>query len=202
MAEGILQSLVGQERAVRALHPLRDHHGAVAALLDERIDLCDEALLVECDLGKQDHDGDLGLRVRREAPGRRDPAGVTAHDLEHEHLRGRLCHGADVEACLTSGDGDVLGHRPESRAVVGHRQVVVDGLGDVDGLDGRPDALRELRDFEAGVGGVATAVVEEVADVVSLEDLHESLVLAPVVVEALELVTARSEGARGRVAEG
>ncbi len=108
---------------------------------------------------------------------------------------------AHVEAGFARGDGDVLGHGAEARAVVGDRQVVVHGLGHVDGLDRVAHGLGELRDLEAGVGGVAAAVVEEVADVVGLEDLDQALVLALVLLQALELVAAGAEGAGRRVAQ-
>ena len=38
------------------------------------------------------------LAVGGQAPRRRDPTGVAAHDLEDEDFRGGLGHGADVEA--------------------------------------------------------------------------------------------------------
>ncbi len=46
-----------------------------------------------------------------------------------------------------------------------------------------------------GIHRVAAAVIEEVADVVRFEDLDEPLVLGAVLVEALQLVARRAEGA-------
>ena len=43
--------------------------------------------------------------------------------------------------------------------------------------------------------GVATPVVEKVADIVCLEHFHESLIFLTVVVQALELVAAGAKGA-------
>src|SRR5690606_8584991 len=178
------------------------HHRHVAELLDLALHLGDEALLVEGDLREQDDDRKRVIgRVGRPAGGG-DPAGMAAHDLQHEHLRGSLRHGGDVEARLEGRHGDVLGHRAEARAVVGDRQVVVHGLGHVDGADRVAHGLGELRDLQARIGRVAAAVVEEVADVVGAEHLDQALVLGAVLVDALELVAARAEGARGRVLQG
>ncbi len=169
-------------------------------LLDLGLDRGQELLLVELHLGEQDHDRDALIRHQRAGGG--DPAGVTAHDLDDEDLGGGGAHGAHVEGGLQGGDGDVLGHGAEARAVVGDGQVVVHGLGHVDGLDRIAHGLGELGDLVAGVGGVAAAIVEEVADVVGLEDLDQALVLALVVLQALELVAAGAEAAGRRVAQG
>jgi hypothetical protein len=77
------------------------------------------------------------------------------------------------------------------------RQVVVDGLGHVDGLHRIAHLLRQLADLVAGIRRVAAAVVEEVADVVGLEDLDQALVLALVGLQALQLVAAGAEAAAG-----
>jgi hypothetical protein len=71
----------------------------------------------------------------------------------------------------------------------------------VDGLQWIAERLRQLAHLEAGVGRVAAAVVEEVADVVRLEDLDQALVFAPVLFQRLELVPAGAEGAGGRGAQ-
>jgi hypothetical protein len=97
---------------------------------------------------------------------------------------------------------NVLGHRAKTGTVVGDRQVVVHGLGDVDSLNWIAQGLGELRDLVAGVGRVAAAVIEEVADIVGLEDLDEPVVLALVGLQALELVAAGAEAAGGRMAQG
>ena len=68
----------------------------------------------------------------------------------------------------------------------------------MDGLQRVAHRGAQLADLEAGVGRVAAAVVEEVADVVGLEDLDQALVLAPMRLQRLELVAARAERARRR----
>jgi hypothetical protein len=71
----------------------------------------------------------------------------------------------------------------------------------VDRLDRHAALVGELRDLQARVGGVAAAVVEEVADGVRLEDFDQALVLRRVVFELLQLVACRAEGAGRCVAQ-
>ena len=137
--------------------------------------------------------------VLDEPAGGGDPAGVAPHHLEHEHLGRGLRHRTHVEAASQRRHRDVLRHRAEAGAAVGDRQVVVDRLRHVDRLDRIAHRLRQLAHLEAGVGRIAAAVVEEVADVVRSEHLDQPLVLAPVRVERLQLVAARAERARRRV---
>ena len=125
-----------------------------------------------------------------------------AHHLEDEHLGRGPCHRAHVERRLERRHRDVLGDRAEARAAVRDRQVVVDRLRHVDRLQRIAHRLRQLADLEARVGRVAAAVVEEPGDVVGAEDLDQPLVLAPVLVERLQLVAARAERAGGRRPQG
>ena len=90
---------------------------------------------------------------------------------------------------------------PKPGHAVGVRQVVVDGLRHADADDLVAELITDLRHLVSGVHGIVAAVVEEVADVVRLEDLDEALVLGAVLLEALELVARRAEGARGRVSQ-
>jgi hypothetical protein len=102
-----------------------------------------------------------------------------------------------VEGSFQRGHGDVLGDRTETGAAVGDRQIVVDGLRHVDGLDRVAHGFGQLGHLEAGVGRIAAAVVEEVADVVGLEDFDQALVFALVGFQALHLEAAGTEGAGG-----
>ena len=194
-----MRALLGEEGAVGMVRAFGHHHRAVAVVLDQRIDARKEGRLVEWNLGEQDHD--RNAVVRRQPAGRGDPARMAPHHLEHEDLGGGGGHRAHVQRGLERGHRDVLRDRAEARAAVGQRQVVVDGLRHVDGLQRIAERLRQLAHLEAGVGRIAAAVVEEVADAVRLEDLDQALVLAPVLLERLELVAAGAEGARGRGAQ-
>jgi hypothetical protein len=199
VAEGVAGALLGQEAPVRPVAALGDADGAVAVLLDLGLDRGEELLLVELHLREQRDHRDALVGDQRAGGG--DPAGVAAHDLDDEDLGRGGAHGAHVEDCLQGRGGDVLGHGAEARAVVGDGQVVVDGLRHVDGLHRVAHLLRQLADLVAGIGRVAAAVVEEVADVVRLEDLDQALVLALVGLQALELVAAGAEAAGRGVAQ-
>ncbi len=174
----------------------------VAILVDLVLDLLEEFRLAERDLREQDHDRQVAVLAGGHATGGCNPAGVPAHDFEHEHLGRGRAHGGDVKAGLAGGNGNVLGDGAETRAVVGDRQVVVDRLRHVNRLDRVTGGLGELRDFQAGVGGVAATVIEEVTDVVGGEDLDQAVVLALVGLQALHLVAAGAEGAARGVAQG
>ena len=67
----------------------------------------------------------------------------------------------------------------------------------MNGLDGVAHLRADLRHLEAGVGGIAAAVVEKVTDVMSTEYVNEALVFGAVFIETFQLVAARAEGAAG-----
>src|SRR5690606_14434807 len=90
----------------------------------------------------------------------------------------------------------------EAGAGVGEGQVVVDGFGHADAGDGVAHALADLRDLVGGVLGITAAVIEEIADVVGPEHLHQALVLAAVFFEGTQLVAAGTEGTAGGVFQG
>jgi len=72
----------------------------------------------------------------------------------------------------------------------------------MDGLHRVTQFFGKLRDLVAGVGGIAAAVIEEVADVVRLEDFDQAIVFAFVGFQALEFVAAGTECAGGCVTQG
>ncbi|GBE09471.1 hypothetical protein BMS3Abin12_00015 [bacterium BMS3Abin12] len=202
VTEGVPGVGLGQKPSVRAPHPLGDHDGAVAEFLDRLFDPLEEPLLIEGHLREEDEVRCVTRLLGGEAAGRGDPACVAAHDLQHEDLGGSLGHGGDVEGGLTDGDGDILGDRAEARAVVGDREVVVDGLGDADAGEGVAHLLTQLGDLAGGVLRVVATVVEEVADVVRLEYLDQAFVLGTILLEARQLVACRPKGATRGVAQG
>src|SRR5690606_33445577 len=80
-------------------------------------------------------------------------------------------------------------------------QVVVYRLRYVYRLDGITHLLCKHRDLQAGVGGIAAAVVEEIADIVRLEDLDQPLVFPRIVFKLLQFVPSRAEGTRRRISQ-
>ena len=201
MTERVLASGFGQELARRGADTLACDDRARTELLHAGVNGGQELVLVEHDLGEQDHLRCVAFLFARQAARGRGPAGVSSHHLEDEDLGRGLGHARDVEAGLADRHRRVLGHRSEARTAVRERQVVVHRLGHVDRLHRIAQRLAELADLQAGVGAVAAPVVEERADVVRAKDLDQTLVLRAVLVEALELVTAGAERPSGRVAQ-
>ena len=50
-------------------------------------------------------------------------------------------------------------------------------------------SIADLRHLVGRIGGITATIVEEVADVVSLEDFDQALVLSAVLFQTLQLVT-------------
>jgi hypothetical protein len=122
-----------------------------------------------------------------------EPAGVAAHDLE-DGDEVVLAHGSVVQGHLADGQSDVLGDGTEAGAVVGQREVVIDGLGHADDAELIAALLGEGVDLGGGVLGIVAADVVEVTDVVGFEDLEDAVE----VLGLLHLVAAGAErGARG-----
>ena len=135
VTKGVTQALVCKKTAVAAAHALRHHHRTVAEALDLLGNQCHEPLAVESDFGEKNHDGDLGILVACHPPGRRDPAGVASHHLKNEDLGRGLCHGSHIKTRFAGRDSNVFGDRSETRTVIRYRQIIIDGFGNMDGLD-------------------------------------------------------------------
>src|SRR5690625_7615422 len=59
-----------------------------------------------------------------------------------------------------------------------------------------------MADFFASIRRITAAVVKEVADIVGLENLDQTLVLCPVFLQPLEFVARRAESATRCVSQG
>ena len=81
MAKGIAQTLIGEKSTVTAAYPFRNHHGAVSEAFYFLINQCHKPLAIEGDFWKKNHNGNWGGFVACHPPGRRDPSGVSSHDL-------------------------------------------------------------------------------------------------------------------------
>jgi hypothetical protein len=113
-------------------------------------------------------------------------------------------HAADVGGDFHDGAGVVLGDGAEAGAMIGVRQIVVDGLGDADDAHfvAAPDGF--VMNLVGGVLGIIAAGVKEIADVVGLEDLEKAVHFprGPLgLFFEIDLVTAGAEGGGGGVFE-
>ena len=138
---------------------------------------------------------------RSESAGRRNPAGVPAHDFKHEYLGRCPCHRGDIVASLADRGGDILGDRTEARAAIGMGQIVIDRFRHTDAHNRVAHFLGDLRNLPRRIHGIVAAVVEEIADIVRLENLDQAFVLRTVLLQALQLVAAGTKGAARRMAQ-
>ena len=82
---------------------------------------------------------------------------------------------AVVEVVADDGVGDEGGGGAVAGRMIGFEEVVVDGFGDVEDLEVIAGVLGETVDDVGGAGGVVSADVEEVMDVVLFEDFKDSV---------------------------
>ena len=152
------------------------------------------------DFGQEDDVGRIGgvAALGQDGAGG-DPAGGAAHDLDDAAGAVVGGHAGDVDADFHDGGGVVLDDGAVAGAVVGVRQIVVDGLGHADdaqvvaALDGL------LVDLVRGVLRIVAADVEEIADVVGLEHLEQPVhVLRGLLGLLLEIDLVAAGAQRGR----
>ena len=172
----------------------RDH--AVALFLVDALDVGKEFIHIEVTLGQVD---EVGARTvfGSERGGGSQPAGVAAHDLDDADHTG-VVH-ARVLIDLHAARGDILRGAGVAGAVVGAEEIVVDGLGNAHHAALIADLLHILGDLVAGVHGVVAAVVEEIADIMLLEHLENTLIIGVVHIGIGDLVAAGAERRGGGV---
>ena len=100
---------------------------------------------------------------------------------------------------LHDGRGDILGCGGIAGAVVGAEQIVVDGLGHAHHAAVVAHGLHILVDLVAGIHGVVTAVIKEIADIVLLEHLQDTLVVRVIQLGIGNLVPAGAQSRGGGV---
>ena len=187
---------LGDEAAVGVVDALGHGHQALAGLVVDIGDVLDELVHVEVHLGQVDQIGAAAGEVGQSG-GAGQPAGVTAHDLDDGHHAGVIDPGVLIN--LHAGGGDILGRGGEAGAVIGAEQVVVDSLGHAHDATLIAHLLHVLGDLVAGVHGVVAAVVEEIAHVVLLEDLQNTLIVGVVHIGVGDLVAAGTQLGGGGV---
>src|SRR5262245_8992309 len=137
----------------------------------------------------------LALLLGGKPASRRKPARVPAHHLQEEHPGRGSRHGRYVEGGLAYTGCHIFCSGAKARATVGARQVVVDRFRHMHRADRIAEVGRDLRDLETGIRRVATAVIEEVTNMVRLEDLQQSVIRRAIVLKAWQLVARGAEGA-------
>ncbi len=198
VAKGVREARLGQEASLAVLRALRGNDDAVTPALHCALHPGQELLAVKRHFRKQDDMGGIALLFRCEPGSGGDPPRVAAHDLKNENLGGGFAHRGHVQRRLPCGNGHILCDRTKARAGIRQGQVVVDGLGNVNGLQRVAHGLAELGNLQAGVRRVAATVIEEVANIMGAKHLDEAFVLGAVFLQAFQLVPTGAEGARGR----
>ena len=164
----------------------RDH--AATVLLERRLHVGQEVVDRENPLGQVDEMRPVIGILARQRGGRRQEAGVPAHDDRAIDALQRVV----VEIGAHEGlNHEARGGR-ETRRVIEADEIVVDGLRDVNGVDADALPRRLLGDDPHGVGGIVAADVEEGVDVVRAQHLEDFLAIF-----AVGLVAGRAER-RGR----
>ena len=177
-------------RAVGGVQALAHHHDARALLVDEALRVVEEGALVEGALGQVDEVGAAGAGLVGKAARGGDPAGVSAHGLHDDDVDGQAAH---VAADGRGGGSHVARRAREAGRVVGHRDVVVHGLGDAHDVDGHALLVAGAPDLAAGVHRAVAAGAQKPPDALTVERVGE---LAVVLV--LERLAARADGRGGR----
>ena len=121
---------------------------------------------------------------------------MAAHTLDDGNHAG-VIHMA-VPGDLHDGGGNILGGGSKAGAVIRSGQVVVNGLGHAHDPAFIAYPAHILRDFVAGIHRIVAAVVEEVAHIVLLEDLQDTLVIGVIHIRIGNLIPAGTQSGRGR----
>ena len=170
---------------------LGDGYHAIALLFINAVHIGQELVHVEVRFGEVYQVGARAVSGGQ-GSGASQPASVTAHNLDDADHSGIIDPGVLVD--LHAAGGDILGGGGEAGAVVGSKEVVVDGFGHAHNPALVAHFLHVFADFVAGVHGVVSAVVEEIADVVLFENLQDALIVRIVHVRVLHLITAGAQG--------
>ena len=187
---------LGDEGAVGVVDALGHGYHALAGLIVDGLHIGEEPVHVKIGLGQIDQVG-TAAGEGGQGGGAGQPAGVAAHNLDDGDHAGVIHVG--VLPHLGAGGGDILGRGGKAGAVVGAVQVIVDGLWNTHDAALVAHFLHILGDLVAGVHGVVAAVVEEIADIVLLEDLQDTLVIGIIYVGIRQLVAAGAQGRGGGV---
>ena len=131
--------------------------------------------------------------VPRQRCGRHDPARVAPQRFQHAHRRGQR---AVVFPHIARGKGEEARRGRVARSMIGHAQVVVDGLGNPDRLQLVVRVARMPRNAQRRIHGAVAAGVEERAHLRAPQRVQQ-----PRVVFIGERKPARSQRRAGRLAD-
>src|SRR5260370_39026463 len=153
MAKRVQAALVSADLfAVRVLDAFADDHEAILVGVNGLFDLGQELFFFERKLRQEDQVRRIGrVAALGDHGAGGDPTGGASHDFNDAAGAVVGGHAGHINADLHHGGGVVFDDRAVARAIVGVRQVVVDGLGHADDahLVGALDGF--LVDFMGGI---------------------------------------------------
>ena len=182
--------------AVLQLHPFRDGDDDALLFLLHPAHLLDETVDMEWHLGQTDHVHPLAVLSLRERRSGGQPARVSPHDLDDGHIF--VAVHRRVADDLLHHRGDVLRRAPVAGGMIGHHQVVVDGLWHADEPHGATVRRAVTRQLADGVHAVVPADIEEHPDVQFVQKREDALVFGDVLFRVPELVAAAPQKRGGR----
>ena len=142
-------------------------------LLESRLNVVNEALLVKYTLGKVYKVGTLAVFCGKSG-GSGKPACISAHDLDDSNRVHSI--NVDVAYDLADGGSDELGCTAESGSMVGSHKVVVNSLGNTYYAKLVVVGCRISRKLENGIHRIIAADIEEISDIVLFEDLKDLVI--------------------------
>ena len=153
--------------SVGVVQALTGHHHHAALFPVQTLYICQKLFFVKGPLRQIDEIRPVPCRVSGKGRCRSDPAGIPAHGLDHAHMDGQAAH---ITAYLPHGVGNVPGSAGKAGCMIGHRQIVVNGLWNSHHADGKSRLTAGFVDFTAGIHGAVAAVAEDIADLVLLQN--------------------------------
>ena len=175
---------------------LGHRHQAVALFGIDPLDILNELGHVKVRLRQIDEVG-AGAVFTGQGGSCGQPACVAAHDLHNDDHAGVIHMGVQIH--LHKRRGDVLGGGGVAGAVIRAVKVVVNGFGYAHNSALIAHRLHVLIDLVAGVHGVVSAVIEEVAHIVFLKYFQDPLEIRVVHSGVGQLIAAGSQSRGGSV---
>ena len=196
VAEAVRRRGLGlrDEASVRIVNALGNRDKNLAVLLIDGVNIRKELVHVKIALRQIDQIRAGAVGGRQSSAGS-EPAGVTAHNLDdHDHA---VVINAGILVDLHAGGGNILRRTAEAGAVVRSEKIIVDGFGDTHHTALIAHRCHIAADLVAGIHGIVSAVIEEIADVILFEDLQDAFVVLVILFRICHLVAAGAEFGRG-----
>lgn len=199
VAEGVVLFTEGTD-----VEAFAGNDDAAAAAADSREDVLGEGLKGVMRFGQIELEGELAFWVAK-ASGGRDKAGFTPHGLVDGDRLGSADTGVFFVGVLDEEGPEACG-TAVARSVVNQAtrvisEIVINSFGDTDDSEFETALAGEVGNFIGGIHGVVTADVKKVTDVMSGDDVEDTVEVLTVGVAEFVAARADGTGARGMTQE-